>query len=207
MGLESISEERLEELNTHIDTLVDIVHTIDLSKITVLTGNNSSGKSLVRKQLGLRVAANKGKMKSISMELRTSSNPSWGALSSAMCDTEWMATSYNTYKLLKSVVKAAKETNETQYLVLDEIEIGCSEETILAFVNMLNQELKDLPIGCLIITHSRLVVKELDADTFINLQNLTKDEWLNRKVIPTDLEALEQNELFFVVRERSKKVD
>lgn len=205
MGLENISEERQEELHKHIDTLVDIVHTVDLNKITVLTGNNSSGKSLIRKQLGLRVAANKGKVKSISMELRTSSNAAWGALSSAMCDTEWLATSYNTYNLLKSVVNAAKDSPETQYLVLDEIEIGCSEETIMAFVNMLNQELKDLPIGCLVITHSRLVVRELDADNFINLQNLTKDEWLNRKVIPTNLEYLEKNELFFVVRERSKK--
>jgi hypothetical protein len=29
---------------------------------------------------------------------------------------------------------------------------------------------------------------------FINLQGLTKEEWLNRKIVPTDLEELMRND-------------
>jgi len=36
------------------------------------------------------------------------------------------------------------------------------------------------------------------------LDGLTKDEWLNREVVPTDLKELEENELFFYIRDHKK---
>ena len=90
-------------------------------------------------------------------------------------------------------------------MVVDEFEIGCSEETILALVLFINERVKELLdkkkiIGAMIITHSRLGVKNLVHDDFINLDGLTKEEWLNRKVIPTDLEKLKENELFYYIK-------
>lgn len=192
-----------EELNEYIDYLKDVEESIDLSKITVLTGNNGSGKSLIRKLLTSRVEEElDGKLKSTSMELRTMNNPMWGALSSSMSDCEWLATSYSTFNLLKKCLAASKKDEKTKYIVIDEMEIGCSEETILAFIEYVNQELKELNIGCLIITHSKLVVEKINSDSFINLQKKTKEEWLNREITPTNLEELEANELFYAIRDR-----
>ena len=199
-------EEQRDPCKKEIDRLVDIQDSLDLNKKIVLTGNNGSGKSLLRKVIGNRVQRElNGKLKSISMEMRTSSNAAWGALSSAMHDNEWSATSQNTYSLLKGVINALKSDDSTKYLVLDEYEIGCSEETTLALTNYLNQELKDVEIGCLIITHSKIVVENLIYDDFINIQEQTKEEWLNRKIIPTDLDKLDKNDLFFALRDRLKE--
>ena len=192
-----------EELNNHIDSLLDIKDNINLSKITVLTGTNGSGKSLIAKQLSFRVDSElNGRIKSVSMNSRTQSNPEWGALANAMSDTEWIATSQNTISLIRGLIKATKEEN-TQYVVLDEFEIGCSEETILALVYLINN--LNLNVGMLIITHSRLAVKELRFDNFINIDGLSKEGWLNRKIIPTNIKLLEENNLFSVIRDRMKK--
>ena len=195
-----------EEADKHIDHLKELLSQIDLDKITILTGDNGTGKSLIRKLVTTRVVKErKKKAKSVSMDTRTQSNPEWGAFSSVMHDLSWIATSINTLTLLKGVFTAIKnENSDTGYLILDEFEIGFSEETVLAIANYINKEMEDIKIGVLIITHSRLAVKTLKADDFINIQGKTKEEWLNREIIPTDLSKLEDNTLFEAIRERLK---
>lgn len=39
-----------EHINGHIDRIIDVAESIEPGKVTVLTGSNSSGKSVVRKQ-------------------------------------------------------------------------------------------------------------------------------------------------------------
>ena len=41
--------------NEHIDNLLDVLHSIEPHKITILTGGNGCGKSLIRKQMVFRV--------------------------------------------------------------------------------------------------------------------------------------------------------
>lgn len=190
-----------EELEEYIDYLVSVLDSIDTSKVTILTGKNGSGKSLIRKQLGLRLSSDKKNMKSISMNLRTSSNTSFGALGSIGQDLEWMATSNSSYTLIQKLFKSIDE--KTDYICLDEFEIGCSEETVLALTNYINNQLSSLNIGCLIITHSRLAVDNLNADEFINLEGKTKDEWLSREIIPTNLDDLSSADLFRAIRNRT----
>jgi len=198
--------ENSKKIQEHIDNLAEIAYDkIDLNKITILTGNNGQGKSLIRKLIGSTLTKKGKKLKSISMDTRTQNNPNFGALSSAMHDTEWIATSQNTFDLIKGLFKAIKDSkNDTKYIILDEFEIGCSEETILAFSDYINKELKDINIGCLIITHSRLAVKNLECNEFINIEGKTKEEWLNRKIIPTNLKELNSSDLFVAIRDRLK---
>jgi len=192
-----------EELNNHIDDLLDIKDSINLSKITILTGSNGSGKSLIAQQLSFRVNSElKGCIKSISMNTRTQNNPEWGALSNAMSDIPCIATSQNTLSLIQGLIKATKEDN-TKYVILDEFEMGCSEETILALVKLINN--LDLNVGMLIITHSRLAVRNLKFDNFVNIEGLSKDKWLTREVIPTNLDLLKENQLFSAIRDRMKE--
>jgi len=44
-----------EHINDHIDRIIDVAESIEPGKVTILTGRNSSGKSVVRKLLGLRM--------------------------------------------------------------------------------------------------------------------------------------------------------
>jgi archaellum biogenesis ATPase FlaH len=205
-----------EETKEAYNRIVSAFQKLDLSGVTILTGNNGSGKSLIRKQLPFKlkthynledVKATSGMVKSTSMDLRTSSNPDWGGLSGIMRDTEWIATSQNTLHSIQGLIKSVEVgSGKTKYLVIDEYEIGCSEETIVAIARYISDSIKKLIsegkiLGAMIITHSRTGIKEIEWEHFINLEGLTYEEWVDRKIIPTDLEKLEKNELFFYIRD------
>lgn len=166
------------------DRLIDAFAELEIDGITIMTGNNGSGKSLIRKQLPyalrergvVQEAKDAQKMiASTSMDKRTGSNPEMGALSGAMRDLEWIATSQNTFSNIKGIIDhAKKKDSKTKYIVIDEYEIGCSEETIMALAMYINKELNALVeqkkiTGALIITHSRLGVQLIKHDTFINI--------------------------------------
>lgn len=53
----------------HIDTIGEIADRINLDKITILTGRNAGGKSLVRKVLRQNVMDKTGKSKVLKIEI------------------------------------------------------------------------------------------------------------------------------------------
>ena len=191
-----------EQYNRIFDTYDDI----PLSGVSLLTGSNSSGKSLIRKLLAVRVNKELGKKYRLvhsSQELRTGSFAELGAYSGFARDLAWLPTSQSTVSLIKNLPA------ENAYLVLDELEIGCSEETILALVAWLNGWIPTCgAAGVLVITHNRYVAENLKHDHFFNLDGFaTLQDWLGRELVPTDLEALEKNELFFYIRDTLKDAD
>jgi len=199
--------------------LKEVFENINVEDISILTGSNGAGKSVIRTQMPFLVSKHfklkkdsselKGLVASTSQALRTGSNPDWGALSGMMRDTSWMPTSLETIRLIKGVVEAAKESKTCKLVVIDEPEIGMGLETQYALCDWLNPqlvELKNKKIGVLIITHSHEIVKRLKFDNFYNLDNYkTSEEWLNREIKPIDLEELEKNELFKIIANNSKK--
>ena len=78
-------EENIKRLQTIMDS-------IKPNKITVLTGSNGSGKSLIRKQLCFRLSKKiensdyRRLVAEVSMQKRTESVADWGALSTCMHD-------------------------------------------------------------------------------------------------------------------------
>ena len=233
-----------EEKKVYDDKVSNLVETIDVilnepDGFTILTGSNGGGKSLLRNQFGLKYQEdaernpNKRKCKTISMQLRTSSNSSWGALAGAMLDNEATPTSLNTFKLIKGVLKAAgifeehepgtiRMYSETGYIIIDEPEIGMSEEMVLALGNYLLEIfplLRAEKIGLMIITHSRILVdlltsippathtvdEWLNTFRFINLDGLGLTEYVCRQPKPANLEVLEANYLFDAIRERMRE--
>ena len=94
--------------------------------------------------------------------------------------------------------------------ILDEIEIGMSEESqagIAIYINKHLSEYREKNHGLLIITHSKWLVKTINADKFLNIEGMTKEEWLNRTIVPTDFEQLEKdsNALWREIENRIKK--
>lgn len=190
----------------HINSLVDICYSIDETKVTILTGFNATGKSLIRKLLkstfSEKLNDNKIIIPHSSQELRTSNVASLGALSSMANDVDWLSTSQQSISLIKRMINY-----DNFYVVIDEPEIGCSEELQLGIADYFNKNFDREKKGCLIITHSKIIVKNIDSDVFINIEKLTKDEWLNREIEMVNLDDFKifSNKMFTTVRDRLNK--
>lgn len=212
MDYKDISE---EHLNAHVDRIVELCKEVPLHKVTILTGGNACGKSVIRKQLALiipdklddeGISHGKSTVASASMQLRTESKPEWGAFSSITHDSPWSATSDATLNMINQLFR---NSSDPRYIIIDELEIGMSEELQIGFCNMLNKKLPEIlekNFGIMVITHSRHVVNTLNHDNFMNIEGMTEDEWINREIVPIDPEDLEKwaDELFKTIRDRSK---
>lgn len=222
MNYKDITE---KNINKHIDNIIDIANSIELNKVTILTGGNGCGKSVVRKLLTSiikeKVKAiyneeiNSPLVASVSMETRTASRPDFYALSSMMHDLPWTATSVNTISLIRNLCNSlldspSEKIKDKRFIVLDEIEIGLSEEVLLGLCDYLNyafDKTKDKTLGVLVITHNRNVVKKLNHDKFLNIEGLTEGDWLNREIRPVSLDDLDEwsTALYSGIRKREKK--
>jgi len=202
MDYKNLTEEHLEE---HIDKLISIADSIEVGKITILTGSNASGKSLIRKLLPFSINRRLGlnekerSVSSISMQLRTELKSEWGAFSSITHDMPEDSTSQSTIYTLTRLLNNFKddESNKKEitkkFLVIDELEIGMSNEVILGTCLYLNDLLKKIEkniYGVLIITHSELVVRSLEHSNFINIDGLSEEEWIHRPLVPVMPEDL-----------------
>lgn len=204
--------------DAQIKRLQYIMENIEPNKITILTGSNGSGKSLIRKQLCFRLSKKikdadyRKLVAEVSMQRRTEQVPEWGALSSCMHDSSWSPTSCSTYHLIKTMFNTfLKEDSSKRYLVIDEPEIGMSKESQLGLVNYLVSKIDDIlkyTHGLLIITHSEVIVDALkDKAVFLNTdKDCSVEEWLNRELVPVDLEELEEdsNNLFHAIEDYSR---
>lgn len=200
-------------LNLSIEDRIEIIRNcmkqIELNKITILTGSNGSGKSLIRQQLAFKLAKDlncspRGLTIDVSMAKRTSSNPDLGALASFMADDPTEPTSLATFYHIQTTFNSiGPEHDWYPYIILDEPEIGMSRESQLGLASYLKED-KDTILhnskGMCIITHSEFLVKELESiSTFLNMDGYeTADEWINRTIIPTDFHVLQDksSELF-----------
>jgi len=204
-----------ERLDNHVSHIVDLVKSIELGKVTILTGGNALGKSVIRKQIAFKLdklLTEQGVahdinhlVASTSMQLRTESRPEWGGLSTMTHDTPWCSTSETTVHLIKALLKESDK--KKKYIVIDELEIGMSREVQVGMCQYLNehmQELLDKTYGVLVITHSEDVVKTLKHDNWINIEGMSEDEWLNREIVPVDPDDLKNwaLELFKAIRDR-----
>ena len=204
----------MENMNDYIDkVVVDVMDRIKHNEVTILTGRNAGGKSLIRKQLIFQIASAVGKdykktsIPHASQELRTASQPSMGALSGMAHDLEWLATSDNTLSTLEHVFAHREKAD---YIVIDEPEIGMGEELQLGIADYLNDEIakvKALGKGCLVICHSRLIAKNVVHDNFINMEGMSEDEWLNRVPKKISIEEFKEfsSKLFETVRDRQNE--
>jgi archaellum biogenesis ATPase FlaH len=226
MNYKDISQENVDN---HINRIIDVVDEIvenGVGKVTILTGGNASGKSVIRKllaghladKLGIERKKADGLVCSTSMQLRTSGSSNYDIIASGMArmsaDLPWLSTSEQTVNLVQqlfnSCVEKVEDESEKKFIVIDELEIGMSKETQLGACIWLNEILKDNlsnTLGVLIITHSDTAVQNVRFDNFINIDGMTCDEWMNREVVPVMPDELDKwaSALFRGIRDREKK--
>ena len=202
------AEERFEVI---VDTLRNNNFT---HHTTIITGSNGSGKSVIRKSIRGKIEKEIGEeevtrigknrlIASLSMERRTSND---GIMNIFNSDTPWTPTSENTFHFIRGLLDNSNDC----YVVLDEPEIGMSEEMQLLLCSYFNDRLAGLrSLGVLIITHSRTIVKNILHDQFINLDGMTEDQWINRipQVPAYTIEEFEEasHQLFLAIQKAKKK--
>lgn len=179
--------------DTYIKSLKTVVENIEYGKITIITGPNGYGKSLLRKLLPtIKHEGKEIKVASVSMERRTTPNNDFSALKSMAIDDPTDATSNATCYLILSLLK-----QEDRFFTIDEPEIGMGKEMLLGLIETIKEEIDILKTqgkfhGILFITHSEFFIENMPHDKFINLEGMTYDEWKNRKIIPISPKKLSE---------------
>lgn len=208
----------MRDCEKHIERILDIIDKVEIGKLTILTGSNGSGKSLIRKQLCFKLANKvpdsdyRTITADVSMQRRTESSMNLGAMGNFMHDDPWNPTSLSTFQFIETLFNTFNKNDEhKRYLIIDEPEIGMSKESQLGFINWFKKQIPSLlenTLGVMLITHSELIVEQLkELAIFLNIdKDCTADEWINREIIPTDFEKLaeESHELYLAVLNNGK---
>ena len=124
-------------------------------RLCVITGPNASGKSLVRKILAARYQQNHVEYIHTSQEKRASSSGIQRVF--IYGDEAEDSTGFNSVKMVLTAIRTGQGREKPFGLMLDEPEIGCSEETAAAIGIRVARDLETMTHldGLYIITHSR----------------------------------------------------
>lgn len=213
--MEIISVKSGMDYQKQIDRIIELAEQVKPHCVTILTGKNGSGKSVLRKLVATRLAEKLGTdpnrtVASVSMESRTQPKHDFSALKSMAIDDPEAPTGAESVKNLDYMLKYV-DSDQKRYIVIDEPEIGMGEELVAGLALRIIKRFTPLPTGCLgvmIITHNRHMVKALQVlnPEFMNIEDMSLIEWLNREIIPTDIEEFEHDslELWRAINQRVK---
>ena len=160
----------------------------------MITGPNASGKSLIRKILAARYRETGTEYIHTSQEKRSSSSGIQRVFIYGSEEDD--STGYNSVKTVLTAIRTGQGRGKPFGLMLDEPEIGCSEETAAALGLRLARDLETMTHlhGLYVITHSRELVRQLLPlnPTHWRLEDgLSLTAWAARSVCPVEsLEAL-----------------
>ncbi len=197
-------------MEDYLNKIAEIPYKMDFSSVTILTGRNAGGKSLIRKQLvfalseKLDIPWKKLFIPHASLQLRTEPKPEMGALAQLASDLPWIASSASTIEVIKKVFSKKDKAN---YIIIDEPEIGLGVPLQLGLCDYINEQIeecKKLGIGVLVITHSKTIVENIKHENFINLEDMDENEWLTHIPQKISIEEFEKfsGDFFVTVRDR-----
>ena len=196
-------------VETTFNNIIEVSKQIHLNKIYVLTGENGSGKSLIRKAISEWLTKlNNGervRIADISMERRTGLHSDLGGMGVFLRDSSDDATSLNSLRFIQQILNSVTD----RFVVLDEPEIGMGLNMQMSIGNYLTKRLPEVlekNKGILIITHSKELVKQLTSLNvgFLNLQNKDLQTWLTEEPMLIDLEEWQEQQLALYRRIRKQ---
>lgn len=161
-------------------------------KLCVITGPNCSGKSLLRQILHTRYHERQVEYIHLSYAGRCQSGMKRAVIYG---DQDEDSTGYNSVKVILKTIQTGHAREKPFAIMLDEPEIGCSEEVQAALAQRILQNLHMPQLhGFFIITHSREFVRQLlpanPTHWRLDLDNLSLLQYVSRQVEPADLEKL-----------------
>ena len=176
--------------------------TLQNPNLILITGPNASGKSLLRKILHGRVNKKDMIYVNTSQQGRCTGGIERAFIYGSEAEE---STGFNSIKQIKKCFNSIKQYEKPCVVMLDEPEIGCSEEVQAAMGIRIADELsriEDIPmLQCFfIITHSRQLVKYISSANpshwRLSGDNMTLEQFVNREIAPADLDKIteESNE-------------
>lgn len=163
-------------------------------KLCVITGPNTSGKSLLRKIIHNRYSERKWQYVNVSQEGRCASS---GIQRLFLYGTETdESTGYNSVKMLLKAIQSGQSYEKTFGMMLDEPEIGCGEEVQGALGVRIARDIDTMPNlhALYIVTHSRELVRHLlpinPTHWRLGGDNMTLEQFVERPVILADLDEV-----------------
>lgn len=192
-----------------LDNIFNALDKFHCGEVFVLTGENGTGKSLIRKVLHQQLKETDGedvKIAALSMDLRAGLGDGTGSRA-FIADVDWTCTSENSFHNLKGILKSATD----RFIVIDEPEVGMSDSLQASIGVWLSEKLQEVITrnkGVLIITHSKHLVRNLNINhVFVNMQGKSEEEWLIEKPQLIDLEEYEakNDALFKLLQKHLKK--
>lgn len=163
--------------------------------LVVVTGRNASGKSVLRKFL-TGVYGDKGVLfMDTSMQDRCSASGLKRAMMYGSEEDE--STGYLSVRSVLKALQTSQGNERDHVLFLDEPDLGLSEEAAAGIGRRL-ADYSNSPgpkcLGVYVVTHSRPLVRQLVWGTAPHHFRLGDDsllrDWLDRDVVPADLDAL-----------------
>ncbi len=179
------------------DAPFDFNYTNNDSPLTIVTGDNASGKSFIRKMVQSMCSMKQPK-KIECIHLSQNGRCTEGVMRSFVYGSEVdESTGRNTVQTLLTSMTTSHNRETPHLIVYDEPEIGLSDEYSAGIGIRLREFINDKPellFGVVIITHNQHLIKELLEINPDHL-NLSNDKTLtdiaNREIVPNrDLEGL-----------------
>lgn len=152
--------------------------------ISVVTGPNASGKSLLRKVLSAICNDQKTEYIALSQCGRRE-----GGIMNALIygNDEDESTGTNTVDTFLKMIGTVQRRSHPVVVFLDEPEIGCSEEIQVALGERIVRDMDTMPnlVAMFVVTHSRQLVRpllQIDPSHIRMDDDMTLREWVDRPV-------------------------
>lgn len=161
-------------------------------KLVLVTGDNASGKSFIRRYICY--LAHERKIEAIHLSQEGRSGGSGISRLMIYGTEEDESTGYNSVKTFQKSVKTSANRTASHILFYDEPEIGLSDKYAAALGIELNNFIKesaDHLIACFVATHNKALAARLENPWHLRLGGCNNlQDWLNQKVEPGNLEEL-----------------
>ncbi len=164
----------------------------NLGDLVIITGDNASGKSFLRRVIGHSAKSYGVEFRNTSMEGRSGGNFFYGG-------EDWQCTSIVTIFSVTSALESSIQDENKSIVIIDEPEIGLSVEAQVSMGKFIKNNITNNTnpnrLSVFIMTHSHYIVRELldiPNTTFISLHDKYPDveSWLNREIVPIDFDEL-----------------
>jgi AAA15 family ATPase/GTPase len=186
----------LEKSKYISSNVVEMSHCCNNSKLTVITGNNASGKSVLRKIISNKFYDSKIEFINLSLAGRCESGIVKGMIYGTETDE---SSGYNSTKSVFTAISTGLKRNNPFVIFLDEPEIGCSDELIAAFCIHIKENIEKMSNleHFFIVTHSKFLIESL-LEFNPNHIHMSKEyiglhDWCKRKIIPSNFEDLKKH--------------
>lgn len=199
--LREVSDLNYFHPNEDGETAIDMhVSTTD-SQVVVVTGENASGKSFLRRLLSGVTRGAGHEIMHLSMEGRMDYMNSFGGLRSMVYgDEETRATGENSSRLIRAGLRNCADRAHKHVIIWDEPELGLSEGAQFGLGLELAEKLPRLPkstLAAVLITHSKPMTRVLASleprpcFVYLGKPALSLDEWLAAPAAPRSLDDIE----------------